>query len=60
MSLADYKRELEEMSDEQLHDEIYHELGFDVPLSEIEEERDEFIKEIVHNTSQAYQSRGIK
>lgn len=55
-----YLNQLEAMTDEQLADEVVYEMGFDKDevMADIEDERDDYIKELVHRFKLTMRSRG--
>ena len=53
--VANYREELNAMSDEQLTNEIYDEMGIEV--DDLDDERDEYIDELVSANKKAWSSR---
>ena len=53
--LANYRKELEAKNDAQLTKEIYEEMGIEV--NDVDEERDEYITELVDINKMAWSSR---
>lgn len=53
--LANYRKELEAKSDDELQKEIYHEMGIDA--DNVEDERDVYIDELVEINKAAWSSR---